>query len=80
LAKNQSPRLEDPVEMDPEELLGMSVWSRGHEIKGKCVGTRTCTLEGCGAWRVGVRWPDGHITWPCIKGMKFVGLRVLEII
>jgi hypothetical protein len=21
--------------------------------------------------RLGVRWPDGKLTWPCMRGMKF---------
>ena len=33
-------------------------------------GTRVCRLEGCGGLRIGVRWPDGTITWPCVRGMR----------
>ena len=33
-------------------------------------GSRPCRVEGCGARRLGVRWPDGKLTWPCTKGMK----------
>ena len=41
---------------------------------GKETGTVTgggylCRMEGCGGWRVGVRWPNGAITFPCSKGM-----------
>lgn len=32
-------------------------------------GTRRCRLAGCCGIRIGVRWPDGHITWPCSRGM-----------
>ena len=32
-------------------------------------GTRRCTLEGCRGERLGVRWPDGRITWPCSEGL-----------
>lgn len=32
-------------------------------------GTRTCGLDGCRGVRVGVRWSDGKLTWPCLKGM-----------
>jgi hypothetical protein len=71
--------LETPEELDTEEFIGMPVWSRGHGIKGTCISTKRCTLEGCGATRLCVRWPDGHRTWPCVKGMKFIGLRELEI-
>lgn len=33
-------------------------------------GERYCTLEGCPGRRIAVRWPDGHLTWPCTKGMN----------
>jgi len=29
-----------------------------------------CRLEGCGGTRVAVRWPNGRITFPCLKGME----------
>ena len=32
--------------------------------------TKKCMLAGCQSQRVGVRWEDGHITWPCLKGLK----------
>ena len=35
-------------------------------------GTRTCTIEGCRGVRVGVRWGDGKLTWPCTEGMHKV--------
>lgn len=28
-----------------------------------------CRLEGCMGWRIGVRWNDGDLTFPCSKGM-----------
>lgn len=28
-----------------------------------------CRLEGCAGIRITTRWPDGHITHPCSKGM-----------
>lgn len=54
-----------------DSLMGhdMVVISRDNKTQGKVVGTRRCTLEGCRAQRLGVRWPDGKITWPCKKGM-----------
>jgi hypothetical protein len=36
---------------------------------GRVVGTKACTLESCGGIRLGVRWPDGRLTWPCSKGL-----------
>ena len=32
-------------------------------------GERTCTLGGCRGVRLGVRWPDGKMTWPCSDGL-----------
>jgi len=45
---------------------------------GKTKGSATgggyhCRLEGCRGWRIGVRWADGDITFPCSKGMILVG-------
>lgn len=31
--------------------------------------TRKCTMHGCTGLRVFVKWPDGHWTWPCSKGL-----------
>lgn len=31
--------------------------------------TRKCQLDGCRGQRVGVRWPDGRMTWPCSEGL-----------
>lgn len=32
--------------------------------------SRRCNLEGCNGLRLSVRWPDGHHTFPCTKGME----------
>jgi hypothetical protein len=32
-------------------------------------GTRHCALEGCTGLRIGVRWDNGRLTYPCSKGM-----------
>lgn len=51
----------------PEEVV-----SRDRAMTGKATGgTRHCRLEGCTGRRIGVRWPDKHITWPCSKGMVY---------
>lgn len=51
----------------------MKVISRTGEV-GKTTGkTRCCQLEGCLGVRIGTRWPDGRITWPCSKGMRLQG-------
>lgn len=41
---------------------------------GKLIGKATgggygCRMEGCRGWRIGVRWRDGSVTFPCSKGM-----------
>jgi hypothetical protein len=41
--------------------------------KGRVVGERPCQLEACGGTRLAVRWPNGHLTWPCTKGMTHNG-------
>ncbi|MBF3053552.1 hypothetical protein HKW90_03945 [Pseudomonas aeruginosa] len=28
-----------------------------------------CRMEGCRGERVSVRWPDGHFTYPCSRGL-----------
>lgn len=34
--------------------------------------TRSCQLDGCRGVRIGVRWPDDSITWPCQNGIEFI--------
>ena len=48
--------------------LGDKLLSKDKLMEGKIVGYRSCTLEGCRGTRIGVRWPDGKLTWPCSKG------------
>jgi len=38
-----------------------------------------CQMEGCLGYRLTVRWPDGHHTRPCTKGMTYSlkGWRIL---
>ena len=43
-------------------------------------GTRQCTMESCKGERLGVRWKDGKLTWPCSGGMKLRKDFVLQII
>jgi hypothetical protein len=41
-------------------------------VRGVLTGSeRSCSMEGCTGRRLGVRWPDGKLTWPCTKGMLF---------
>lgn len=46
-------------------------------VAGVVVGGYTrCSLEGCRGSRVWVRWPGGHLTKPCTKGLEEVGRKV----
>lgn len=48
-----------------------TVLSRDRKLRGVLTGgSRRCQLEGCTGRKLGVRWPDGKITWPCTKGMQ----------
>lgn len=49
---------------------GVLVYDRTGEKTGVTTGgTRLCKMEGCLGRRIGVRWSDGKMTWPCTKGM-----------
>ncbi|HRZ18684.1 MAG TPA: hypothetical protein P5136_01390 [Methanofastidiosum sp.] len=49
---------------------GTIIIDRTGKIKGKTTGgTRPCTLEGCRGKKIGVRWEDGKLTWPCTAGL-----------
>lgn len=51
--------------------LPQFVQDREGKETGKVVGVgRLCQLEGCGGWRVSVRWPNGKLTRPCSKGLR----------
>jgi hypothetical protein len=45
----------------------------GFERGQRTGGYRHCQLEGCSGIRIGIRWPDGQVTWPCTKGLIFLG-------
>lgn len=36
-----------------------------------------CRMEGCLGWRICVKWPDGHYTYPCSDGCKQVNENTL---
>lgn len=62
-------------------VKGSIVWSRGRDYEGATTGTfRGCQMEGCRGTRIGVRWPDGKMTWPCTKGMILHENGIWEII
>lgn len=79
VAKYLSHWFTSPVELLKEYLDGQPkpilVYPRGGMVNGKKVvgkvtgGVRRCTLEGCCGLKIGTRWPDGKMTWPCTEGM-----------
>jgi len=59
---NQTYRL-GPHEYDP-------VFSRDLSERGvRTGGYRHCQMEGCRGLRIGIRWPDGRISWPCTMSL-----------
>ena len=56
------------------------VLSKDGKEKGKVVGLRKCTMSGCSAYCLGVRWADKKLTYPCMKGMKHVSEDTMQII
>ena len=54
---------------DTINYIGNCYTIAGDEF-GTFTGThRVCQLEGCSGIRLGVRWPDSRITWPCSRGL-----------
>ncbi len=45
--------------------------SKGEEHGTTTGGKYPCRLDGCTGQRIGVRWPDGSITFPCSQGLKY---------
>lgn len=60
----------------------MTMLSRDGKQKGTVLNlhSRRCTMEGCGGWRIHVRWPDGKNTYPCSRGCKAIDKDTLQII
>lgn len=57
--------------IDTTGYIGRKVYSRGSKTRaGTITGISRCTLSGCRANRVHVRWPDGKRTYPCLKGCR----------
>lgn len=50
---------------------GTRVYARDGRVGLATGGARLCSLAGCTGARIGVRWPDGKLTWPCTKGMEY---------
>lgn len=60
------------VDVDVLGRKGVPVFARNEQVAtGKTTGgTRHCSLSGCRGIRIGVRWDDTTLTWPCSKGLK----------
>ena len=57
-----------------QELIepGTPVVSRDSELTGHTNRTYfRCCMEGCTGLRIAVKWPDGHWTYPCSRGMNY---------
>lgn len=50
--------------------VGSDYESVSGEIRGASL---RCPLGGCNGIRVIVRWPDGHMTRPCSRGLQEIG-------
>lgn len=46
-----------------------TVSTQDGSLTGKVISRKACTLTSCRGTRLGVRWPDGQLTWTCTKGM-----------
>jgi len=56
---------------NPTTKKGVTVVSREGDMKGKTTGgCYRCRMEGCTGIRIATRWEDGHMTYPCSKGMR----------
>ena len=55
----------------PKIEKGVTVYSRdAKKKKGKTTGGGyRCQMSGCMGMRLGVKWEDGKMTFPCTKGM-----------
>ena len=52
---------------------GTLIFSRELDECGKATGTqKKCMLDGCKGQRIGVRWENKKLTWPCSEGIVFV--------
>jgi hypothetical protein len=48
------------------------ILSRDGKLKGRLTGGEySCRMEGCTGQRLGVRWEDKTLTYPCAKGMEW---------
>ena len=61
---------------------GTIVYSRDRKFKGRMTGSeRPCTMESCQGKRVGVRWEDGKLSFPCTRcGMVYYKNKTWRIV
>jgi hypothetical protein len=62
------------------ELKIKTVISRSGREKGTVVGSRRCTMEGCGAPRLIVKWSDGKTTIPCTRSMVSISSEEMKLL
>lgn len=54
-----------------ESFKNVRVLTRDGQGIGVATGaTRVCRMEGCTGRRLVVKWSDGKVTHPCLKGMR----------
>ncbi len=65
--------------MDNKETVMLS---RDGKMVGKIVNRHSyrCRMEGCLGWRICVKWPDEHHTYPCECGCRSIDKNTLQII
>lgn len=67
--------------METMNKKAITVLSRDGRLTGKTTGgQRQCQMEGCTGSRIGVRWKDGTLTYPCTHGMVFCQNDVMRIV
>jgi hypothetical protein len=53
----------------PDVSQGTVILSRNGDVGRATGGGYPCRMDSCCGARVGVRWPDGELTFPCTKDM-----------
>jgi hypothetical protein len=49
---------------------GTKVYNASGTKSGEATGVnKRCSMDGCTGVRVGVRWNDKKLSWPCSKGL-----------
>lgn len=56
--------------LERDRIRASKIVSKNGKQTGRPTSMRVCNLEGCGGLRIGTRWKDGKLTWPCTRGMK----------